>query len=512
MQRILLAVDNRQLEDYITEETKNTHIIIGSLVHKDSIINMVGEKEPDILVIRETLQGKEDLLEIIYHLSVKYPNLRVVYISKKREAGDQLLASLVSLRVYDIIPSGKVSGFDIMNAILNPKEYSDVSHYVPMPSYSEDDNKIIFKAPEIERENRTVIAFDSGSIEKPREIKDEGPETQGSTLEVEESAPETNVLGSEDGKSKETKNTKPFGGKLFDGIGKIVSSIPEKKPVEKVKKEPQVNQINISGDSSRKIITFLGGKRGVGTSAIAFNTAISLADKGKKVIYLELNKKSPSTAFLYNLSKATAGIETALSGINNGNYGAINEAIVKTSELKESENKSLYKSFPDTIDFMFFSKEFLVGMSQEQNLNNSKDLYLNLMFQHSYDYVVIDTNSDMDEPMTKEAIVYSNAIFTVVTQDISTMGYQMFKLEELQNSGIQINEKNNFILNKYVDSEFGGNEVVDYLNISSLVVVPFRGKEFFESGNKGVPIIKETRDQTILNSFSNILVRVLGSY
>lgn len=510
MEKILLAINDKKFEEYLEKKLADSHIVVGALVHKDGILSSIKSKEPDILVLRETIQGNEDILKIMYTISTEYPNIRIVFISKDREAGDQLLATLVSYGIYDIIPKGKVSGTQVVNAICYPNTRTQVAKYLPISSYNEEKNSIAFESPNSKKEGLNVIGIGVGQI-------DNAQTNTGSIAYPGNKQEIPNIVDDVEEVIDDKKEEVPKKSKFIDGFTKLAGAIPEFPKKESVREvnnpssQPVINNINITGETGRKIITFIGGKSGVGTTSMAINTAIRLANEGKKVIYLELNDQTPTTSYIYDLGRVETGIDTALTEINKGNFLGMEKAIIYMSELKKGEDKSNYKLFPDSLDFMFYSNEYLVGLKKDTNLNNPKDLYLNLLFQGGYDYVVIDTDSNIDNPMTFEALIYSNLIFTVITQDISSMGYQVFRLNKLKEKGLKIEDKNIYILNKYIDHSFDANAIVDWLELDSLTVVPLRVNEFISSSYNGQPLLSVTGDQTIKNSFSNILMKILSN-
>lgn len=502
MKKILLAVGERNLEKYLENKLDDRFQFVGALVHKDNLLEAVEDKQPDILVIRETLPGKLDLLTAIHFLSGQYPHLRIVFLAKKRPIGDRVLASLVSFKVYDILSGGKIDVHAIIDLILNPNEYVDVQHYLPKPVYDEETDKILFTAPDIDVQPK-VITVEKGS---------ENNEINNMLFTNELGGTEDNNNDYVGEKSGEKKN---LGEDIGEFIGKVMhanqkTQHPNKQP--EIKNEPftqQATNIIIKGQQGQKIVTFVGGKHGVGTTTVAINVATKLAESGKKVIFLELEDRAPSASYWYQLGYRNKGIDVALTDINNRSYGTISESIVMGRNIPKVGKGFAAKSFPETLDFMFFSQEYLAGITEKQNLSNPKDLYLHLLLHLNYDYVIIDASCDITKEKTLDAILYSSMIFTVITQDIASVAYQYFNLHSLENQGINISDKNNYIVNNYVDAGFGANEISSWLEVNNLMLMPYEGEIFIDANYNGLPAVINGCGNNVGNSINKIVSKIL---
>ena len=470
MQKILLAIGYRELEDYLKLQLDNEYEFVGEVVYKEGIVKTVEQKTPDIVIIRETLPGKPNIMSIIYKIRANFPNVRIIFLAGNREVGDELLATLVNYGIYDILYGENIPAQQIISLIKKKNIYNDIKHLQPIPSLDEERNKILFKPPEAEIIEVTKEVI----IDKDKEIEDK-PEEKKSIFK--------NI-------------TMPIKKENFNIF----------KNKDNISQECFQNEISQPQSSKEKIITFIGGKDGVGATSLAINTAFSLAMQGNNVIFVEIDKKYPAVSYWYELGLIDEGIDTFVTYLNKNNYEKLNQTIVKSKNIKnkDSSMKDSYKVFPNTLDFLFFSKEYLSGIKEKREIQNIKELYLYLVYQMGYDFVVLDVPSDITDRVTQDALVFSNLIFSVITQDISSIGYHIFNLNELQKKGININPKNNYIINKYVKSDFNEKAIKEWIGVDNVLVVPEYSKEFIEANLKGIPIIIKENNPELVNSIKKI--------
>ena len=70
-----------------------------------------------------------------------------------------------------------------------------------------------------------------------------------------------------------------------------------------------MSQLNISKRVRSKVYCFYGVKGGVGTSSLATNTAVSLADQGKKVLLIDLDLQHGDDNLLLNIDPKDTIVE-----------------------------------------------------------------------------------------------------------------------------------------------------------------------------------------------------------
>ena len=265
--------------------------------------------------------------------------------------------------------------------------------------------------------------------------------------------------------------------------------------------------------SRQKIISFIGGKGGIGTSSIAINSATKLAQSGYKVIYIELNSIHPTIGYWYQIGHLNKGIETAVKSVENGRLEEINKSIIKASLLKK-ENKKLYKNLSSNLDFLLFSKQetILKDKNKSFNPNALKDLFLKLMIDIGYDFVVLDLDFDLNNMYTITSLNFSNSIYSVISQDVSSLAYLLFKIEELEKKGYKIKDKSKYIINRYENNgvEISLKNLKEWLNCKNLYTIPNNNKDFINANALSIPLISYTRDEKIQKCFEDIISNILS--
>lgn len=536
MEKVLLAVGFRQLEDYIQQKLKAEFKFVGVTVYREGIIRSIGQTTPNTVVIRETLEGKENILSIVYEIRTKFPKVRVIFVAGKREPGDALLATLASYGVYDILYGEKIPTNEIIRLLRHPNEYKDIQHLLPKPVLDERNNKVLFESPNIQTVEIEVVKevvkevyIDNGNeSEDPNLAKETVPQpiiTPPATTVVvpkEVQIPEPVVITKENPKPVEENPT-------------LVEPKPEPKAEPKVTHEPKKQQEEskgglfnkffggrgerqiqetLSGAGKQKIISFMGSKTGVGNTSVALNLAVQLAQKKNRVIFIELNDRTPAVNYWYELGQATDGIDTALKAIEQNNFEKINKAIISTAVMmeKDSDLKKNYKKFPEKLDFMFFSNHYLTRRESDDihvDLSLTKDMYLYLLFQMGYDYIILDVASDLSNEATMNSLVYSNKTVITVTQDVSAIGNAVYMLNELSKNGIQLAKKLHFIINRYEKAELDVKEVMEWIGVEDLLTLPCFNKEFIDANFVGLPVTVYTKNSQIKQAFQRIEKTIL---
>lgn len=518
MEKVLLAVGFRQLEDYLQKKLKNEFKFVGVTTYRDGVIRSIGQTMPDIVVIRETLHGNENILDIVYEIRTKFHNVRVVFVAGKREPGDALLATLVSYGVYDILYGEKIPSDEIIRLLRKPNEYKDVQHLQPKPVLDERKNKVLFQTPDVLTVEKEVIKevvkevyIDNGKDEEKKNVSPSDSATPHGSKETEDKVVEKIVekvvivkeptpsetptekpsFKQEEPKEKSGILNKLFGGKGGDG-----------------------RQGQDAGSGKQKIITFMGSKTGVGNTSLALNTAVLLAQKKNHVIFIELNDRTPAVNYWYELGLLEDGIDSALRGLEENNFDKIKQAVVCSADLMEKESalQKNYKKFPETLDFMFFSNRYLTRKAEdgeEVDLSLTKELYLYLLFQLEYDYIVIDVPPHLENEATINALLYSNKTVITVSQDVSAIGNAVYILNELNKNGIQLSKKMQLVVNRFEKAELDVKEIAEWVQIDNIVTIPCFNKEFINANFVGLPITLYSKNPHVKSAFQKLEKTIL---
>ena len=139
MTKILFALNHKQTEDLIMSRLGEDYMAVGAVTYREAILNILPGLGAEILVFRDTLSGSLDVIRLFEQLRVEYPRLRIIFISRERPRGDPTLSRVVALGIYDIIAKDRAPVTEIVNLILHPAGFRDVSQYripgdLPEPS------------------------------------------------------------------------------------------------------------------------------------------------------------------------------------------------------------------------------------------------------------------------------------------------------------------------------------------------------------------------------------------
>ena len=155
------------------------------------------------------------------------------------------------------------------------------------------------------------------------------------------------------------------------------------------------------GDESTKIITFCSPCGGVGTSSMAASCALHYAAKGKKTLYLNLEKYGSSDVFLsgegqFDFSDIIYALKSRKTNLS----------IKLESCVKQDVNGVYFFSQPKVaLDMLEINEEDIIRLISELSLIGA------------YDYIIID----MDFGMSREVLkVYKRAHAIVWVGDGST--------------------------------------------------------------------------------------------
>ncbi|ADO59537.1 AAA family ATPase [Paenibacillus polymyxa] len=534
MEKVLLAVDFRQLEDFIKKTLKNEFMFVGVTTYRDGVIRQMGQTMPDIVVIRETLQGNENIMNIIYEIRTKFHNVRIIFLAKKREPGDALLATLVSYGVYDILYGEKILSQEIIRLIRQPNGYKEVQHLQPKPVLDERKNKVLFEKPDVHTIEKEVVKevlkevyIDTGADTRAQQANQQILQESSSEIKNEE----TNSVESEELPKIVSEIKPPHPSlELTSAVSEAAENLINRKinvestSLESSQPKEKSGLLNklLGGKSEdnrikeeslhagkQKIITFMGSKAGVGNTSIALNTAILLSQKKKRVIYIEMNDRTPAVNYWYELGLIDDGTDRALKAFEENRFEKIKEAIICSADLAEKESalQKNYKKFPHTLDFMFFSNRYLTrrsGDGEEVNLSLTKELYLYLMFQLEYDYVILDVPSDLENQATVNALLYSNTTVITTSQDVSAIGNAVYMLNEMRKNGFQLSKNIHFIVNRFEKADLSMNEIAEWVQVDEVLSVPCMNKDFINANFVGLPVILYSRNSQLKSAFQKI--------
>lgn len=255
----------------------------------------------------------------------------------------------------------------------------------------------------------------------------------------------------------------------------------------------QNQMIQAVSSSNKKLITFVGSRGGAGTSTIAFNLAVALATKKAKVLYVEYNYKAPSSTILYDIAYTQKGIDTALKGLEKSDLKAVDDAIIHFDELKRKKLQgNPFKSFPDNLSMMTFSKEFIINYHRKKDEFNesfTRELFLYFLFQSEYDYIILDMQLEhITNETMYQSLFLSQKICLVTLPDISYIGYATYHINEWASKSILLNNRLEILVNRFEKTKLSQKVLKDWLETNNLFIFPDVTKAAIEANYDSVPL------------------------
>lgn len=404
------------------------------------------------------------------------------------------------------------------------KEFEDnLNAKIAEKEESLESERLLLKAKEEELDRR-ICAFE----EKQKKLVDEKIEA----IRIQNAEKEKELEEQKQGLLREKQNfeiTRLESEKKARQEAEYIQNQLKKLEEEKalvLKMKSEANNINLKSSSSmsRNVVTFLGCKSGVGTTTVAFNTAVSLASSGQKVLYIELNKEFSGISYAYKLGFYDVGIDFAMSQIQESNYELVSKNIISLKDIKENTSNDdvmyqNYKKMPETLEYLFFSGRYYAG-EKVYSEKSFKDLMMFILMKLDYDYVIFDvnmstkaTNSEngsIIDDITDNILKFSSKVYFVVTQDITAVGGCLQTRKLMRKSSIPVNEFR-FVLNRYDSkAKLTKRGLEDWLKVKIDLVLPDKHKELIDSNYVGLPLVLYTKDKEVVKFYKSMESDVLG--
>lgn len=533
-QKVLLAINARSFENVLEKELKNQFEFVASAVYREAILDKIQQENPEIILINEALPGTRAWLDIVLTIRNTHKNVRIIFMTGRRQPGDLILAQLVSYGVYDIIIGDGIKKSEIIRMLKAPQAFDDVSHLLPKQKFDESNTEPSFDTHTkiIEREVVRYIPTplntepepiaespkQAPAIDVPLFKKEEEKKTIAPTPVEVISAPTVQLKQPKKIKAPIVKTP------VFPKKEKNLDIDPRKPEIEhevlpEVKQEPPVFYPPVAQGivQSRKIISFVGAVNGVGNTQLAFNTAVKLGMDGHRVLFLELNPVFSTIDVAFQLGEYHLGVDKALEAIASDNTKRIKDSIIKMTDVQkrsrnsEPMNKN-YKKMPQSLDFMMYSQDYqTLVVKNEVEKTFLKDLCMYLLLQENYDYVVVDNEPlGQDNNSIEDIASISSKVFITMTQDTAQIGHISRHVIDM-NKRISLEDKMYYIVNKYEACELSSDMVSDWLETPIDLVMPQVNKEFINSMFLGIPFVLNSRNKPTQQVFEKIKQMVVES-
>ena len=607
------------MEEFLKKQLSKEYEFVGEAIYREAVVNNALQCSPDIIIIRETLNGSKNILDIVYEIRLQLPDARIVFLASDRKPGDPLLAELVGNGVYDILAGNRLSAPDLINLIREPNKFSDVAMYRPKMTINRDTKETLFEAPPVKEvvkqvkqtvfvEGETPIlpeSYGKKTKEEPEEIekktkprrnrrrflkgraksvsklvetspepKDEPifePPKLGTQTKTEEEpvkkerTPKLPTFNSPKKKIEPTpKAPIPQGPSVEPPLVKFdiseerptakqtplkenpveekppivipetpkqpkpkieIKEVPKPQPVQQITEKKVVstppvpvnrNETFIPVNSKQKILTFVGGDHGVGNTQVAYNTAVSLGRRGFKTIFIELKEEGSTIEYLYQLALSNKGLDYAIKSLMQENFTGIDNSIIRMDEVRNQNTNAIldaaYKNFPNSVDYLFFSPDYVLENDPEKKRIDPsllKELCMHLFFQLDYHYIVLDAEPNLFNPFSEVALGFGTHIFYTITQDVCHIGRAVRNISEI-NKRINIVDKLYYIVNKFDhQAALSKKDIEGWLKADVESVVPMLHKDFVDANMNGLPILLSCKDKSLKKSFEEIVNHIL---
>ncbi len=165
-----------------------------------------------------------------------------------------------------------------------------------------------------------------------------------------------------------------------------------------------------------KVISITSCVPNEGKSMVSFNLAVSIAETGKKVLFVDADLRKSALIGRYKINKAIKGLTQYLSGV---------EELDSVKYTTNVENLDMILSGP-------------VPPNPAELLNNEKFTALVEITKKEYDYVVIDTppiGQVIDPAIVAQQ---TDGVIFLVSQANVSYKYAQKQIEQLKRSGCRI--------------------------------------------------------------------------
>lgn len=133
MKRLLLATGNERANMKLKVDMSNEYDVIDEEVsYKSDLSDACKRLNPDVVLVSETLSGREILIQEMVNIKQNHRNIRFVYLAGevdlRNEEDVNKLATLVMVGIYDIYHEKKINFFILKDLLKNEKKRDEVEY------------------------------------------------------------------------------------------------------------------------------------------------------------------------------------------------------------------------------------------------------------------------------------------------------------------------------------------------------------------------------------------------
>lgn len=139
--KICIAMNDRNVEAWFKKNLSAEFDFTREILHTSMALEVISTEHPDILILYELINaGKKDVNDesmsvplLVHKIRMNFKGCRIIFVCGHHKEGDELFKKLVTMGVYDILPSdknGKIPLRNVIDLIYNPQDYSYASQFL----------------------------------------------------------------------------------------------------------------------------------------------------------------------------------------------------------------------------------------------------------------------------------------------------------------------------------------------------------------------------------------------
>lgn len=492
-QRILMAVGLENLENALKREFSadpDYQFIKDAVLYREAVESKVYDENPDILILREGLQGGLGIKKLLKNLRLSY-NGRILFIAEDHGKDTvKFLKGIFNFGIYDIVWGGEIDIADIVQHIRKPATCSETMLKLGLDRMDEEEDifdsdyvsaRIIQKQSPSHATNASKQSL--AAVKKQKEVVD------GEIVESSDNINLSDRLHPDIQRSSENSSQQPPAGtspsslppvhSSFDPPAEILTTpAPQQRLHNEVQKPRADSRTGKEFQAEKKMevatnvltsedlkemaaaratyfppaisparqirqrkcqsIMFLGTRDGVGCTTIAFNMALMLAAEGNRVIYIDFREEIPSQVVRLDVNPVYEGLDKFIMKYK--------EDVAYLDRCKMTLSKTKVK-LPD-LDILGFSSEF-AAKGQCYNWQSTFARTVGKI-QGLYDYVVCDvlftqTNKSAVLQLAKTI----NKIAIVTTQDSFVGTTTLWAIQWLKSNGLIFDKQTSIVASQF---------------------------------------------------------------
>lgn len=247
----------------------------------------------------------------------------------------------------------------------------------------------------------------------------------------------------------------------------------------------RISDNSIVKSTRSKVISFFGGKGGTGKTTIAVNSAVQLAQSGKKVVIIDADLQFGDVTVLLDLDPKDT----------------IYELSKEKGDMSIDVVKSMLALHSSGLDVLAAPKS--PELSEYIN-DKTMELIINTMRPY-YEYIIIDLPPGFND--TTIAIIESSDIVNLVASvDIIALRNAKICIGIME--ALRQKDKVELVLNRATDGIISKRDFENILNLNPKMYLPDDTKTVLTSMNKGVPFVvgmPKTTVAKMIKAYTSIL-------